>query len=74
MFVNELPTVIAGQGESALTVKTQILEIVYFWKFDTKTPNLVCFTLVSINKVKGKFLFTFPHSSPNKTSALADSL
>jgi hypothetical protein len=29
-----------GQGESAgtlvLTVETQLLEIVYFWKFDTK--------------------------------------
>jgi hypothetical protein len=29
-----------GQGESAgtlvLAVKTQLLEIVYFWKFDTK--------------------------------------
>jgi hypothetical protein len=31
---------ITGQGELAgtfvLTVKTQLLEIVYFWKFDTK--------------------------------------
>jgi hypothetical protein len=62
-----------------ILVKMQILEIIYFWKFDIKfgfkSIELAIGTLFLINNVKnrGKFLFTFPHPSPNGTSVLVDS-
>jgi hypothetical protein len=72
-----------GQGESAhtlvLTVKTQKLEIVYFWKFDikfgSKSIKLVYWKQILINNDpnRGRFLFIFPHPSPNGTSVWVNS-
>jgi hypothetical protein len=64
---------------SSLLEKTQILEIVYFWNFDTKfgfkSIELANWNSILINNVKnrGKVLFTVPHPSPNGTSVPVDS-
>ena len=74
---------IFGQGESSgtlvLTVKMQRLEIFYFWKFDIKfgfksIELAQWYTIFNQQGQKwGKFMFTFPHPSPNGTSVPADS-